>query len=152
MPGRWPSIIGPLAQGIQGRPGRSGLTESDPATFTALAPEWAARILLAACETGLRPGDLIKLSRAHIEDTPGGRRIRIKTNRRGRVAHIPALPRMAATPDATPKDRLLILTNTNGQPLTEHRASEGVRQRRGRANCRTGCAFRMPEAPPPRGL
>lgn len=108
-------------------------TEADLATFTALAPEWVSRILLAACETGLRPGDLIKLSRAHIEDTPGGRRLRIKTNKRGRVAHIPVLPRMAAILDATPKDRLLILTNAKGQPLTEHRASEGVRQWRDKA-------------------
>lgn len=40
---------------------------------------------------------------------------------------------MAAILDATPKDRLLILTNANGQPLTEHRASEGVRQWRDKA-------------------
>ncbi len=44
------------------------------------------------------------------------------------VVHIPVLPRMTAVLDATPKDRLLMLTNANGQPLTEHRASEGVRQ------------------------
>lgn len=49
------------------------------------------------------------------------------------VAHIPVLPRMAAVLDATPKDRLPILTNANGQPLTEHRASEGVRQWRDKA-------------------
>jgi site-specific recombinase XerD len=35
--------------------------------------------------------------------------------------------------DATPKGRVLILTNASGQPLTEHRASEGVRQWRDKA-------------------
>jgi len=108
-------------------------TAEDVSTFTARAPEWAARILIAACETGLRPGDLIRLSRAHIEDTPGGRRIRIKTNKRGRVAHIPVLPLMAKVLDATPKDRLLILTNASGQALTENRASVAVRQWRDKA-------------------
>lgn len=35
--------------------------------------------------------------------------------------------------DATPPDRLLILTNAHGQALTPHRASEGVRQWRDKA-------------------
>lgn len=39
------------------------------------APEWVTRVLIAATETGMRPGDLIRLSRAHLEVTPGGRRI-----------------------------------------------------------------------------
>lgn len=108
-------------------------TTEDVKAFTTRAPDWAARILIAACETGLRPGDLIRLSRAHIEDTPAGRRIRIKTNKRGRVAHIPVLPLMAKVLDATPKDRLLILTNASGQPLTENRASVAVRQWRDKA-------------------
>jgi len=108
-------------------------TQDDIAAFTAKAPAWAARILLTACETGLRPGDLIRLSRSHIEDTPAGRRIRIKTNKRGQVAHIPVLPRMAEVIDATPKDQLLILLNVNGRPLTESRASQVVREWRDKA-------------------
>lgn len=97
------------------------------------APAWVSRILIAACETGMRPGDLIRLSRAHIEPTPGGRRIRIKTNKRGKAAFVPVSQAMAAVIDDTPADRLLILTNASGAPLTEHRASEGVRQWRDKA-------------------
>ena len=98
-----------------------------------IAPEWVVRILVTACETGVRPGDLIRLSRANIEPTPGGRRIRIKTNKRGKSAFVPVSQAMAQVIDATPDNRLLILTNASGKPLTEHRASEGVRQWRDKA-------------------
>lgn len=99
----------------------------------AIAPDWIKRILTTACETGLRPGDLIRLSWSHIEDTPKGRRIRVRTNKRKRTATIPVTPEMAAVLDATPRDRLLILTAARGGPLTEHRASEGLRQWRDKA-------------------
>lgn len=117
------------------------------------APDWVARILITACETGMRPGDLIRLSKAHVEATPGGRRIRIKTNKRGKSAFVPASQAMAEIIDGTPQDRLLILTNAGGGPLTEHRASEGVRQWRNKAGLTPEplamiCGFMMLEAPP----
>ncbi len=75
----------------------------------------------------------MRLSQGQIEDTPLGRRIRVRTNKRQRLAHIPVTTAMAALLDATPKDRLLILTSARGQPLTTHRASEGLRQWRDKA-------------------
>ncbi len=102
----------------------------------AVAPEWVRRILAVACETGLRPGDLIRLSWQHVEATPKGRRIRLRTNKRKRLAYIPVSVAMAQILDATPSTstgRLLILVNANGRPLTEHRASEALRQWRDRA-------------------
>lgn len=98
-----------------------------------IAPDWVGRILTAACETGLRVGDLIRLSWAHIEDTPKGRRIRVRTNKRNRAATIPVTHEMSALLDATPRDRLLILSNATSGVLTEHRASEGLRQWRDKA-------------------
>lgn len=103
-------------------------TPSDCEAIYSGAPDWVCRILRVACETGLRPGDLIKLARTAVEQTPHGRRLRVRTSKRGRVAHIPITPDLAKVIDATPKDRLLILTNASGGPLTEHRASEGLRQ------------------------
>lgn len=103
-------------------------TPSDCEAIYSRAPDWVCRILCVACETGLRPGDLIKLARTAVEQTPHGRRLRVRTSKRGRVAHIPITPDLAKVIDATPKDRLLILTNASGGPLTEHRASEGLRQ------------------------
>lgn len=99
----------------------------------ASAPEWIKRILTAVCETGLRAGDLIRFSWSHIEETPKGRRIRVRTNKRKRMATIPVTPQMGAILDATPRDRLLIPTNASGGPLTRHRASEGLRQWRDKA-------------------
>lgn len=108
-------------------------TPADVEKFEARSPEWVRRILAAALETGLRPGDLIRLTRAHVEATPAGRRISIRTNKRKRLATIPVTPRMGALLDATPKGRALILVSERGRPLTEHRASEGVRQWRDKA-------------------
>lgn len=108
-------------------------SSADRELFNASAPEWVRRILCVACETGLRPADLISLTRSHVEDTPNGRRLRIRTAKSGRFAHIPVTPALAEVIDATPKDKLLLLTNANGKPLTPHRASEGVRQWRDKA-------------------
>ncbi|MBS0573135.1 MAG: tyrosine-type recombinase/integrase [Proteobacteria bacterium] len=108
-------------------------TPADREAIDALAPLWVRRILTAACETGLRPGDLIRLSRSHIEATPKGRRIKVRTNKRKRTATIPVTPAMATLIDSTPKDRMLILVNASGRALTEHRASEGLRQWRDKA-------------------
>lgn len=62
-----------------------------------------------------------------------GRRLRVRTNKRKRAATIPVTPAMAALIDATPRDRVLLLTSANGKPLTAHRASEGLRQWRDKA-------------------
>lgn len=96
--------------------------------FKAAAPSWVSRILIAATETGLRPGDLIRLQWNHVEATPHGRRIRLRTNKRKRIASISVTPAMGGILDATPRTRKLILVSHRGRPLTEHRASEAVRQ------------------------
>lgn len=108
-------------------------TSGDIATFDRTAPERVRRILTVAVETGLRPGDLIRLTRGNIETTPNGRQVRIRTNKRGRTATIPVTAALAQVLDATPRDRTLILVSHRGQPLTEHRASEAVRQWRDEA-------------------
>lgn len=108
-------------------------TPQDVATFDATAPEWVRRILGVALETGLRPGDLIRLSWSHVERTPHGRRIVIRTNKRKRAAALPVTPALGAILDATPRDRLTILASHRGRPLSEHRASEAVRQWRDKA-------------------
>jgi integrase len=108
-------------------------TSADLEAFRRKAPSWVWRILATACETGLRPGDLIRFTRQHVESTPAGRRILLRTRKRSRQASIPVTPALAELLDATPRDRLLILVNAHGKPLTEHRASEAVRQWRDKA-------------------
>lgn len=80
------------------------------------APPHVARILVAACETGLRPGDLVGLGPAHVHPTPGGRRIVVWTKKRRRLASIPVTPRMAALIDATPTSQPVFLANKAGRP------------------------------------
>lgn len=101
---------------------------SDIEAFNKKAPEWVRHILSVACETGLRPGDLIRLNWANVEEPPQGRRIKMRTNKRGQFASIPVTEKLALILNATPKNRLLILVSHTGLRLTEHRASEAVRQ------------------------
>lgn len=108
-------------------------TAEQRASVEAIAPDWIRRILTTACETGLRAGDLCTLSRAQIEETPNGRRLRVRTAKRGRQAFIPVTDVMARVLDYTPPDRDLILVSANGKPLTPHRVSEGLRQWRDKA-------------------
>ena len=54
-----------------------------------IAPTYIRHAFITAIETGLRPGDLVKLSESHIEDTEKGRRIVIRTNKKKRIAAIP---------------------------------------------------------------
>lgn len=84
--------------------------------FAAGAPEAVARILIAGAETGLRPGDLQQLSRAHIHRTPRGQRIVIFTKKRRRMASIPVTPRMAALIAELPEGQERILVNQSGEP------------------------------------
>lgn len=106
---------------------------SDIKALEEVAPPWVRRILIAATETGLRVGDLVKLSHNQIERTPSGRRIRVKTSKRGIPAFIPVTDRMGHLIDDTSSTQLLILTNATSLPLTPHRASEGLRQWRDKA-------------------
>lgn len=99
----------------------------------AIAPEWVRRVLTAGCEAGLRPDDLVKLNRGQIEVTPSGRRLRVRTSKRKRLAHIPVTPELARLIDATPSDRFLILVNPKGQPITGRAASDALRYWRNRA-------------------
>ena len=81
----------------------------------------------------MRVADLCKFTVGSVQNTPQGRRIQVRTNKRKMMATIPVTPAMAAVLDTTPRDRLLILTNATGEALTTHRASEGLRQWRDKA-------------------
>lgn len=80
-------------------------TPADREAVDAIAPMWVRRVLMAACETGLRSGDLIRLSWVHVEAMPLGRRIRVRTKKRGIHATIPVTPAMAFVLDETPATR-----------------------------------------------
>lgn len=91
-------------------------TDAEIEAFVTGAPPHVARILIAATETGLRPGDLAQLGRTHVHPTPGGQRIVIWTAKRRRLASIPVTPRMAQLIAGTPEGQDRLITNRAGQP------------------------------------
>lgn len=94
------------------------------------APVWTKRILITACETGLRPADLCRLGVGHVEPTPKGRRITITTNKSNRAVFIPVTEAMAEVIDSTPEGQGYVLVGPSGRPLDERRISEAVFQHR----------------------
>lgn len=108
------------------RPDRADIvwTPQDVEAFLSVAPPAARRILTVSLETGLRPGDAVALSRQHVQPTPAGRRILIRTSKRRRMASIPVSQELGQVLDATPANRMLILVSHNGRPLKVNRASQ----------------------------
>ncbi|SEB61980.1 tyrosine-type recombinase/integrase [Rhodobacter sp. 24-YEA-8] len=90
-------------------------SEAEIDDFVAGAPPQVGRILIVATETGLRPGDLVRLTRDDILPTPHGRRIVLRTRKRGRLASIPVTPRLAALIDDMPKHQTYLIINKGGE-------------------------------------
>lgn len=128
----------------------------DPEAGIPAAPGYLARAIVAATETGMRPQDLIQLSKGHIQKTRAGRRIVFRTQKRNRMASIPVTPKMEAVIDGTPKDRLVILTGAKGRPFeranslgrafAKRRAECGIRDELRLYDCRGTAATRLFDA------
>lgn len=88
--------------------------------FLQHAPVYAGRVLIAAAETGLRPGDLRELTRSDLEQTSAGQtRIILRTRKSNRrnYASIPVTPRLKAMIDALPAAQHHILVRADGKPF-----------------------------------
>ncbi|MEY8831348.1 tyrosine-type recombinase/integrase [Sedimentitalea sp. XS_ASV28] len=94
--------------------------------FAKLLRKYARRILICACETGLRPGDLAALNRRHIRKTRHGCRPLVRTNKRSKIATIPVSQKLGALMDATSLDRMPILVGDERQKLDAESASKAV--------------------------
>lgn len=86
------------------------------ATFVEGAPRHIGRILMAATETGLRPGDLAEITRANLHPTPHGQRLVVFTAKRKRIASIPVTEGMAALIADTPAGQTHLIATASGQP------------------------------------
>ena len=107
-------------------------TEADQKAFKDAAPSWVKRVMTLACETGLRPADLVRLTRGNLESFDGIVRFRVRTQKRGRVAHIPVTPELRQLIDETPTDQLVLLVNDRGKPLRPTSASRAITRYRDR--------------------
>lgn len=108
-------------------------TSNDLKLFNACAPRWVQRILAAGCETGLRVADLVQIEVNKLEDTPHGRRLRMKTSKRGRVAYIPVTPELQRLIEETPDGQEMLLVSELGRPLTARWASNQITKWRRKA-------------------
>ncbi|WP_223274749.1 tyrosine-type recombinase/integrase [Tateyamaria sp. syn59] len=107
-------------------------TEADQQAFKDAAPSWVKRVMTLACETGLRPADLVRLTRGNLESFDGIDRFRVRTQKRGRVAHIPVTPELRRLIDETPTDQLVLLVNDRNKPLRPTSASRAITRYRDR--------------------
>ncbi|MBU2889111.1 tyrosine-type recombinase/integrase [Celeribacter halophilus] len=110
------------------KPNRSEIvwTTDDLRAFKACAPNWVSRILVAGCETGLRVSDLVKVRLDQFEETPYGRRLLCKTNKRQQMAYIPVTAALAELIEETPRGQETLLVNKRGKPLTARWASNQI--------------------------
>ena len=107
-------------------------TDADQRALKKAAPVWVQRIMTLACETGLRPADLVSLTRDNLESFDGIDRFRVRTQKRGRVAHIPVTPELRQLIDETPADQLVLLVNDRNKPLRPTSASRAITRYRDR--------------------
>jgi integrase len=102
--------------------------EADLIAFGKVAPLGLTVALRTAVETGLRPGDLVRLDRSMILPTPGGRRITVRTSKRGRLASIPVTPPIGTFLDSLWRDDSgPVLLNAAGRPWTTGYLSQQVK-------------------------
>lgn len=97
-------------------------TQAEIDQFVAGAPPYVGRILVAAVETGLRPGDLQVFSRKDIEKTNSGQsRIILRTRKsRGRnYASVPVTLRLAELLAELPADQERIIVTAKGKPFEQ---------------------------------
>ncbi|MEM8755631.1 MAG: site-specific integrase, partial [Pseudomonadota bacterium] len=70
-----------------------------------------------------RIGDACRLSRSHVQPTPVGRRLSIRTAKRKRISTIRATAPLARVLDDAPEGRLPILVTEGGRRFTRQRMS-----------------------------
>jgi integrase len=110
-------------------------------------PELADAVRLMS-ETALRPGDLVSMTRKHVNATPGGERtiaLRTRKSRGKRRVQIPVLPASGRIIDAVPDDRLLILRPPTVARWTVQHLSQSVTRHLDRIGLRHGRNGRLGE-------
>lgn len=101
-------------------------TDADQRAFKEVAPKWVQRVMVLACETGLRPSDLVCLTRGNLESFDGVDRFRVRTQKRGRIAHIPVTPELRKLIEDTPSDQQVLLVNDRNNPIDATAASRAI--------------------------
>lgn len=93
-------------------------TEEEISEFCSIAPEYVKRVLIVATETGLGPGDMHRLNRAHFVKSKSGLRIIMRRGKNNNPIDIPVTPKMQQILDETPDAQFQILVGARGEPLS----------------------------------
>ncbi|TNC49031.1 hypothetical protein FHG66_12785 [Rubellimicrobium rubrum] len=95
-------------------------TQAEIDQFVAGAPVYVGRILVAAVETGFRPGDLQVFSRKDIERRNSDQArilLRTRKSRKRNYASVPVTPRLATLIAELPADQERIIVTSEGKPF-----------------------------------
>jgi integrase len=76
-------------------------------------PRLALALLLYTTQ---RRGDVIRMGRQHIRQTPDGEVLYVRQEKTGKELNLPIRPELRAVLDATPSEHLTFLTMTGGKP------------------------------------
>jgi integrase len=88
-------------------------------------PRLALALLLY---TAQRRGDVVRIGRQHIRETPDGPALYVKQRKTGVELLIPIHPELGAVLDATPSEHLTFLVTATGKPYGDNHFSESFRE------------------------
>jgi integrase len=78
--------------------------------------------------TAQRRGDVVRMGRQHIRETPEGPVLYVKQRKTGVELLIPIRPELRAVLDATPSEHLTFLVTATGKPYGDNHFSESFRE------------------------
>jgi integrase len=78
--------------------------------------------------TAQRRGDVVRMGRQHIRETPDGPALYVKQRKTGVELLIPIVPELSAVLDATPSEHLTFLVTATGKPYGDNHFSESFRE------------------------
>jgi integrase len=78
--------------------------------------------------TTQRRGDVVRMGRQHIRETPEGPVLYVKQRKTGKELLIPIYPELQAVLDATPSEHLTFLVTATGKPYGDNHFSESFRE------------------------
>ena len=88
-------------------------------------PRLALALLLYTTQ---RRGDVVRMGRQHIRETPDGPALYVKQRKTGRELLIAIHPALGAVLDATLSEHLTFLVTTTGKPYGDNHFSESFRE------------------------
>jgi integrase len=78
--------------------------------------------------TTQRRGDVVRMGRQHIRETPDGPALYVKQRKTGVELLIPIHPELRTVLDATPSEHLTFLVTATGKPYGDNHFSESFRE------------------------